>query len=734
MDKTDKTMKVIFYGLVALAPVFFLAHSHNLSGMDNFNKIVLFQFCIALIFAWLAFRPLSCLRDKLSFSFLDIVLLLWLSVNMASAFFGNDFYTSFFGAYGSLAVPTLVLFLLSVWYFFVKESQGVFKLSTLIKIIVFVAGLAMLVLSVLFSSVGLGLLKPDNALFDLLRFALGTTEQLSIYLSVLVVLILGILINKPDFFNKSSEKLIAWFALFSATVLLVIFNFFPALLCLVAGLSVLLLTYLIDKFKNKNFALSKSFVWFILIFILSGFFLVFHLINPEYYPMEQRLAPRLQLDWSATKNLSQNSLKEKPLLGYGAEMFAPVNSLLREAGENEKAYWYVRFNQGSSFFFEQLIYSGLVGFSIFAIFILIIFYIIIQLIFFNKNNNYIPVLSALMVVLLIALIAYSANFVVLFFFFTFLALLAREQRCVFFAQIYYINNLPNKRNILSFVFAGVSILITISLLFNIKHAIADAYYEKDNDIDALNFSVQLNPRVYQYHLSLSEYYHAKALSAIKQLDSVESKITQGYMNKSILSARNAIKAAPYMVAPYENLAKIYRDLSQHSEDSLVFAINYFKKAIKKEPTNPVLFVELGTVYLRQGDVDSAIKALAKAGSLKKNYYQADYNLARALIGANRNEEALEILDELALARSNMDILYEQGRAYFNLKQFDQSIKKFSQVIAIEPLHANSLYSLGLSYLALGKVDEAMYYLKKTAELNPDNFNLMEKISELESSE
>ena len=83
-------------------------------------------------------------------------------------------------------------------------------------------------------------------------------------------------------------------------------------------------------------------------------------------------------------------------------------------------------------------------------------------------------------------------------------------------------------------------------------------------------------------------------------------------------------------------------------------------------------------------------------------------------------------------RSNIDILYEQGKAYFNLKKFDQAIQKFSQVISIEPLHANSLYSLGLSYSALDEVDEAMYYLKKVADLNPNNFKLMEQISELES--
>ncbi|MBW2164191.1 MAG: tetratricopeptide repeat protein [Deltaproteobacteria bacterium] len=79
----------------------------------------------------------------------------------------------------------------------------------------------------------------------------------------------------------------------------------------------------------------------------------------------------------------------------------------------------------------------------------------------------------------------------------------------------------------------------------------------------------------------------------------------------------------------------------------------------------------------------------------------------------------------------MDLYYEQGRAFFNLNRHEEAIERFSQIISLEPLHANALYSLGLSYTALGENKEALYYFKKVIDLNPGNKDVGEKIKDLE---
>jgi tetratricopeptide (TPR) repeat protein len=743
MANAEKTIKTLIYGLAALVPVFFLPISYNTASMDNFNKIILLQLGLALIFCLFAFSNKKFFQEKISFSFLDIALLLWLALNFLSAIYGNSFYTSFWGAFGSLTAPLAALICLAFWYFIIKGSRF-FESVFFIKIIVYTAAIALFVLSVLFTLTGFGVIKPDNFLFDLARFSVGTTEQLSIYLALIAVLASGILLAAGALTKKLWQKTAVLFALFSSLAFLLAFNFFPAWLCLCVGLTVLLIGYLFHNFKEKSFIFSQAFILFIMVFTVSGFFLVFHLLNPKYYPSEQRLAPRLQLDWSATRDAALGSLSRQPLLGYGAEMFAPANSLIRQAKENAKPYWYVRFNQGSSFFFEQLIYSGLIGFSALAILLLIIFYFIIRLLFFGQaggSRGDFPdyALSAVMAALGTAVIAYSADLAILFLFFSFLALLSRRCRILFPAQFVVVKGLKNTPRAPALIFAVLGGALIIFLMFNIKNLTAAAYYDSAGDkastwqTDKLKTAIGLNPRVYQYHLKLAKYYHTQALNALAQADNQDDQITQDYINNSITAAKDALKAAPFAVAPYENLGKIYRDLGAYSPDANSLAVEFFKKAIEKEPSNPVLWTEIGIIYLKQGQAADAINALSRAKELKEKYYLAEYNLAKALVTAGQNAPALEILDGLAVEYPNIDIIYEQGKAYFNLKQYDKAIWKFSQVVAIEPLHANSLYSLGLSYSALGEVDEAMYYLNKVADLNPDNFKLIEQISELEKN-
>jgi tetratricopeptide (TPR) repeat protein len=189
--------------------------------------------------------------------------------------------------------------------------------------------------------------------------------------------------------------------------------------------------------------------------------------------------------------------------------------------------------------------------------------------------------------------------------------------------------------------------------------------------------------------------------------------------------------APQAVAGYETLGMIYRDLSLYSSDSRSLAIAAFTEATKLEPANPVIAAELGKLYLADDRTEEAILWLGKSLALKENYFEAEFNLAKAYIQAEQEAEALEILNELASQRQSADIFYEQGRAYFNQDNFAAAINSFSQVLGLSPVHANAMYSLALAHEAIGNPDEALYFLKKVLKLNPDSKEVVEKIEELE---
>ena len=144
----------------------------------------------------------------------------------------------------------------------------------------------------------------------------------------------------------------------------------------------------------------------------------------------------------------------------------------------------------------------------------------------------------------------------------------------------------------------------------------------------------------------------------------------------------------------------------------------------------MILTELGMLYLDSQRYDEALKALLRSRVLKPDYFNTNFNLARVYSARKEYQEALNILDELTKERTSVDLYYEQGRALFNLDRYEEAIARFGQVISTEPLHANALYSLGLSYAALGENKEALYYLNKVIDLNPGNKDVEEKIGDL----
>ena len=65
---------------------------------------------------------------------------------------------------------------------------------------------------------------------------------------------------------------------------------------------------------------------------------------------------------------------------------------------------------------------------------------------------------------------------------------------------------------------------------------------------------------------------------------------------------------------------------------------------------------------------------------------------------------------------DLKAIYNQGRAYEELGQLDKSLANFEKAIEIDPLHANSLTSIGKHYFRENNYADASFYFSKAAEI------------------
>ena len=181
-----------------------------------------------------------------------------------------------------------------------------------------------------------------------------------------------------------------------------------------------------------------------------------------------------------------------------------------------------------------------------------------------------------------------------------------------------------------------------------------------------------------------------------------------------------------------------------------------KENVAQQKEQAIASRNLGEVYLRQGNYTAALRELLKAEAMNPDDYfvQNDLGLAYYYKGVSdmairHFKKALAIKDDYAPARNNLgnayaetkewdkaieqyklvtsDLLYATpqfpysnlGVAYYHKKEYGLSEKYFKEDLKITPNFDRALYGLSKTYIATGRVSEAIGKLEIAVEKNPD---------------
>ncbi len=341
---------------------------------------------------------------------------------------------------------------------------------------------------------------------------------------------------------------------------------------------------------------------------------------------------------------------KQAMVGVGTENFLAAFSAARPASFNVTPLWSVRFTLSSSWVFHFITVWGLPG-------LLGMGLLLKNLLGKHRHASSEPGISLALVLGAIALLITPPNVSVLI---VLAGLLIYSESA---SHPIHSHTMKNAPRIIFLVFAGV---ILISGFYGTSRAlVAERLFyrslkaaQDNNGTQTYNLQVaaiKTNPGVSRYRIIYSQTNLALATSlagSLAERNEASSEailqdrnlVTQ-LVSQSIREAKAAVSLNPLNILAWENLARIYEQLIGVAQGADSWAITTLGEAIKRDPVNPVLPLELGSIYLRMKDYPKAIAQFDRATKLKPNYANAWYNLGNAYRINGDDIQALSALEQ-----------------------------------------------------------------------------------------
>lgn len=326
-------------------------------------------------------------------------------------------------------------------------------------------------------------------------------------------------------------------------------------------------------------------------------------------------------------------------LGVGPEGFLTAFSRFRPASFNNLKLWNLRFTSSSNEFFQILTTTGLFGFISLLYLLLIGSKKIYKDI---KRNGFNMALKVGFALAILSLLLIPASFLTLFTLYLLIAIIAKQTADKKTLTV----NQPIK---LGFGLA-IACLFVFSY-FSLRAWRAEAVFKKSLAAAAANKgletynrqieAIRLNPFQEKYRVSYSNvnFGLANSLAAKKDLsDQDRQNITQ-LISQAINEAKAATALNPQNPIYWENLAGLYRNLINFANGADQWATGAYVQAIRLDPLNPNLRLDLGGLLYSLGNYETAIDQFKRAIDLKPDLANAYYNLAWAYNKKGENKQA-----------------------------------------------------------------------------------------------
>ncbi|QQG42523.1 MAG: tetratricopeptide repeat protein [Candidatus Giovannonibacteria bacterium] len=541
-------------------------------------------------------------------------------------------------------------------------------------------------------------------------------------------------------------------ALFLLSLLLVLVVNFPVLWGIIGFFAILLLSYGIWR-KNTSLA-GVGFPLALLLVALFAFLFTALIASSIAFPAPLEVG----VSHSATLQVAGKALKENTVFGTGPASFGYLWDKYKPAEVNNTLFWGLRFTLGSSYILSALGETGVLGWALLLAFFGWLWYLGLKALASAHDSRAETLVFAAFLLFSLAILMfmfYSAGYVLAALGFFAMGLLLAALRISGAFKIYEFS-LVKEEGPRGFISALVVVFFIILgalglYLVSVRYVGQLAYAKGLEAINAGNLdeaerkiliAAQTDGANDLYLRTLSQVYMSKGQLLLQDRatppDILGSRF-KDFLDRAVSAAQAAEKAEPQDFLNYRALGQIYSFLVQlGAAGGMEAAQAQYDEALKRAPSNPLLWRDKAVVYLSDAAMrnnrDSLKKAeenLLKAVSLKPDYVEGHFLLAQVYDAEGQAAEAIKRGEAAALlAPNDIGTLFQLGLLYYRANRLSDAEIVFGRAVEINANYSNARYFLGLIYDRGGRRAEAVSEFEKILALNPDNGEVKQILSNL----
>ena len=168
---------------------------------------------------------------------------------------------------------------------------------------------------------------------------------------------------------------------------------------------------------------------------------------------------------------------------------------------------------------------------------------------------------------------------------------------------------------------------------------------------------------------------------------------------------------------FRNLGEMY-----YKQGDYTSALRELLKAKTLYPDDAFLQNDLGLTYKAKDRPDLAVEHFKKALEIKPDYAPAKNNLGTVYLDKKEWDTAIKYFKEVStnmLYATPHIALANLGWAYYNKKEYKLSETYYLKSLDLDPKFINAQRGLGLTYIAMGRTDEAVEILESAVKNYPE---------------